>query len=612
MKYKILSIFALSFIWLSGFAQQENASINIIPAPVKLVKHQGSLSIKNIQVNVKGFNKPPTQLLTFAEGIVNSKPNKANSPAKANQKLTLDLDKKIKLSEEGYQLSINNSGIAIKANTERGLFYGLQTLSQIVNLGTTKEVPYLEIEDYPRYAYRGALLDVGRYMFPVAFIKNYIDLLAKYKLNTFHWHLTEDQGWRIEIKKYPKLTTVGSYRDQTLIGHLRKAPLLFDETRYGGFYTQEEVKDVVAYATAKYVTVIPEIEMPGHSLGALTAYPELGCGHNPGPYKVAQKWGVFEDIYCAGKDNTFNFIQDVLDEVMTLFPSKYIHIGGDESPKAKWKTCEFCQKRIKDEKLKDEHELQSYFIQRIEKYLNKKGRQIIGWDEILEGGLAPNATVMSWRGTKGGIAAAQQNHKVIMSPYSHLYLDYTPSKSKEEPITIGGYHPIEKIYAYDPTPKELDASQHKYIWGVQGNVWTEYMSTPEKVLYMTLPKLFALSEIAWTPLANKNWKDFSEHRLPNHLGDLDRKGTIYRVPEPIGAKDTTIVSSQYTLNYKSPVKGAKIYYTINGYIPYEMDYLYSKPLTINIPAGEERVVKSVVITPAGRRSVVVTTLLKNK
>ena len=404
---------------------------------------------------------------------------------------------------------------------------------------------------------------------------------------------------------------MGGWRNQTIIGPLRKTPQVFDGTPYGGFYTQDEVKEVVAYAASRYVNVIPEIEMPGHSVAALSAYPELACGDNPGPFTAAQKWGVFEDVYCAGKENTFRFLQNVLDEVLPLFPSEYIHIGGDESPKAKWKTCEHCQKRIKKENLKDEHELQSYFIQRIEKYLNKKGRKIIGWDEILEGGLAPNATVMSWRGTKGGIAAAQQNHNVIMTPGSHLYLDHQESKSKEEPLNIGSYLPLQKVYSYNPTPSELTPEQQKFIMGVQANVWTEYMKTPEKVWYMVLPRIYAVSEIAWTDLSRKNWTSFSENAVPTHLGRLEKQGKRFRVPEPLGAKDTTLTGKDFTFNFKSPVKGAKIYYTIDGYVPYDFDNLYTKPFSITVPEGEERTLKSVVITESGKRSVVVTTVLKN-
>ncbi|WP_423148310.1 family 20 glycosylhydrolase [Rubrolithibacter danxiaensis] len=515
---------------------------------------------------------------------------------------------------EGYTITVTPQHIDVSGKGS-GLFYGLQSMMQLLPLEkeAAPKIQCAEITDEPRYKYRGLHLDVGRHMFPVPFIKKYIDLIAQYKLNTFHWHLTEDQGWRIEIKKYPKLTQVGGFRDQTVIGNYHDySPLQYDGKKYGGYYTQDEVKEVVAYATSKFVTVIPEIELPGHSLSALTAYPELGCGDNPGPYKVAQKWGVFEDIYCAGKEHTFNFLEDVLTEVMALFPSTYIHIGGDEAPKEKWKTCPYCQKRIKDNHLKDEHELQSYFIQRIEKFLNSKGRKIIGWDEILEGGLAPNATVMSWRGIEGGIAAAKQNHDVIMTPGTYVYFDHAEGNTAQEPVTIGGYLPLSTVYSYDPTPESLTPEQQKFVIGVQANLWTEYMQTSSKVEYMLLPRLLALSEIAWTPLNRKDFTNFNEVRVPVHLAKLDRTETLYRVPAPIGISDTTLLGSEFNLSLNAPVKDAKIYYTINGYTPRETDNLYENGIYVKVPEGEKRFLKTIVITPSGKRSAVTTTILSNE
>ena len=393
---------------------------------------------------------------------------------------------------EGYKLNITPENIEIRASSSRGAFYAVQTLRQLLpasfenNTFKNKEVPIqcLTIEDEPRFTYRGMHLDVGRHMFSVDFIKKYIDAMAMLKMNTFHWHLTEDQGWRIEIKKYPKLNEVAAYRSETLIGHYRDQPHQFDGKRYGGYYTQEQVKEIVAYAQQLQITVIPEIEMPGHSKAVLAAYPELGCSEEL--VEVATKWGIFEDIYCT-KEETFNFLEDVLDEVLELFPSEYIHIGGDEAPKTRWKLCDDCQNRIKTAGLKDEHELQSYFISRMENYLNSKGRQIIGWDEILEGGLAPNATVMSWRGINGAIEAAKQNHNVIMTPTSHCYFDYYQSENENEPLAIGGFLPLEKVYNFKPIPEELTETQSKFVLGAQGNVWTEYLSTPEDVEYMVFP-----------------------------------------------------------------------------------------------------------------------------
>jgi hexosaminidase len=364
-------------------------------------------------------------------------------------------------------------------------------------------------------------------MFPPAFVKKYIDLLAMHKLNRFHWHLTEDQGWRIEIKKYPKLQEVGAFRKETAIGRAgtkQRAQATFDGQRYGGYYTQEEIKDIVQYAADRYVTVIPEIEMPGHALAALASYPNLGC--TGGPYQTATAWGIYDDVYCAGKEETFTFLQEVLDEVLPLFPSEYIHIGGDECWKTKWEKCKFCQKRIKTEKLKDEHGLQSYFIQRMEKYLNSKGRKIIGWDEILEGGLAPNATVMSWRGEAGGIAAAKQNHDVIMSPEDWCYLDHAQDTAGTEPVLERGYTPLVDVYTYEPVPSQLTSDEAKHVLGAQCNVWTEYMKTPELVEYMTYPRASALAEVVWSPKASRNYDDFIE-RMKAHTKRLDQLDVNY-------------------------------------------------------------------------------------
>ncbi|MEG2102741.1 MAG: beta-N-acetylhexosaminidase [Flavobacterium sp.] len=430
------------------------------------------------------------------------------------------------LKGEGYTLKSDKNGVEITGNSTIGTFYGMQTLIQLlpVEKSNSLAIAAVEVSDEPRFVYRGAMLDVGRHFFPVSFVKKYIDYLALHKLNYFHWHLTEDQGWRIEIKKYPKLTEIGSKRNGSIIG--RYPGKGSDNTVEQGFYTQEEVKEIVKYASDRFITVIPEIEMPGHSGAAIAAYPELSCFPNEktnlpdnmisdkskqemanGRNKVVQEtWGVHADIFVP-TENTFKFLEDVLDEVVALFPAKYIHIGGDEAPKDAWKKSEFCQQMIKEKGLKDEHGLQSYFIQRIEKYLNGKGRTIIGWDEILEGGLAPNAIVMSWQGEAGGIAAAKENHQVIMTPGSHVYLDHSQTKNEKE-VTIGGFLPLEKVYSYEPIPKELNEQQAKYVLGAQGNVWTEYMANPAKVEYMIFPRLSALSEVLWSPKGSKDWSQF--------------------------------------------------------------------------------------------------------
>jgi hexosaminidase len=438
-------------------------------------------------------------------------------------------------------------------------------------------------------------------------------------------HLTDDQGWRIEIKKYPKLTSVGASRNGTIAGNY-PGTAGNDNKVHQGFYTQEEIKDVVAYAAKRYINVVPEIEMPGHSSAAIAAYPALSCFPDRDTFinektpwacstkgkQVQQTWGVFDDVFVPN-DNTFKFLENVIDEVIALFPSKYIHIGGDECPKEYWKQSAFCQQFIKDNNLKDEHGLQSYFIQRMEKYINAKGRSIIGWDEILEGGLAPNATVMSWRGEAGGIEAAKQNHDVIMTPGSAgLYFDHKQSTSTDEPLTIGGLSNYAKVYAYDPVPKELSAAQSKYISGVQANMWSEYLETPAKVEYMMLPRMFALAEIAWSPLDRKDFKNFMEERVPLHLAKIDQTTTNYWVPTPLGQEKQLLNGETITVDLKLPIAGGKIFYTLDGYRPSENATLYTGAFKVNIPKGQKRSLKTIVIAPSGKRSVVTETILNNE
>ena len=419
------------------------------------------------------------------------------------------------VGEQGYSIEVDDKLVIIRGKDFDGTFNGVLTLIQIILLNDVNneikkaEIPNVQIWDTPNFLYRGIHLDVGRHFFSVDFIKKYIDVMALYKFNYFHWHLTEDQGWRIEIKAYPKLTEIGAWRIEK------------DGKRYGGFYTQEQIKEVVAYAKSLNITVIPEIEMPGHSRAALAAYPQLSCTGKH--QKVPNSWGVFEDVYCAGNEETFEFLETVLDEVMALFPSEYIHIGGDESPKARWEKCAKCQARIDEEDLENEHQLQSYFIQRIEKYLNAHGRKLIGWDEILEGGLAPDATVMSWRGMQGGIDAAVENHQVIMTPGEYCYFDHYQGDPDFEPKAIGGYLPLSKVYEFNPIPEELSNEQAQYIWGGQANMWTEYMDNADYVEYMLLPRMLALSEALWSKKRNKNFDDFNI-RLQSHKKLLSARG----------------------------------------------------------------------------------------
>jgi hexosaminidase len=489
---------------------------------------------------------------------------------------------------ETYSLKVGKDYIRIHGDDAAGTFYGMQTLIQLLPLQKAKAfwITGVDVFDQPRFPYRGLHLDVGRHFFPVEFVKKYIDLMAMHKMNTFHWHLTDDQGWRIEIKKYPRLQEIASRRKETMLGHYNDQK--YDGKPYGGYYTQEQIRDVVKYATERHVTVIPEIEMPGHALAALTAYPHLGC--TGGPYQVGTRWGVYDDVYCAGNDSVFTFNENVLDEVMLLFPGKYIHIGGDESPKVRWEKCPKCQKRMKDEGLKDEHALQSYFIQRIEKYLNSKGRQIIGWDEILEGGLAPNATVMSWRGIEGGIAAARQHHNVIMTPGNYCYLDHYQSQGKNEPLAIGGFTPVSEVYSYEPVPDELSREEAKFIRGAQGNVWTEYMKNSEHVEYMVYPRAIALAEVLWSPKEKKDYNNFLE-RLKARLPLLAMKGVNYakHVFEVRGIVESD-GKGGVQVKLDSKLDGGKITFSLDSTAPTAASAAYIDP----IPVQKTGVVRAAV------------------
>ena len=423
--------------------------------------------------------------------------------------IQLELTGNNELGKEGYELVVDKKKIFIRANGPNGLFYGIQTLMQLLPAGifssqkvynTDWEVPCCRIVDKPRFEWRGMHLDVSRHFFPIEFIKRYIDLIAMHKMNVFHWHLTDDNGWRIEIKKYPLLTEVAAWRVDREKMEWREAtpPEPGEKATYGGFYTQDEIKEVVRYAAARYVTVIPEIEMPGHTSEVFAAYPELSCRGEKLYVQPGSYWPN-DDIFCAGKEETFEFIENVLLEVMELFPSQYIHIGGDEASKTRWKECNLCQQRIKKENLAGEEELQSYFIRRVEKFLNYHSKKLIGWDEILEGGLAPEATVMSWRGFNGGKEAAEQGHDVVMCPTSYCYFDYYQANPDFEPEAIGGFLPLKKVYSFEPVPEDLSADKVKHILGAQGNVWTEFIATPEHAEYMSVPRMTALAEVVWTP-----------------------------------------------------------------------------------------------------------------
>jgi hexosaminidase len=524
------------------------AQISVIPKPasVKQPKMAAKFSITpSTKIILEGGNLDNVAgyLNDYFQQFYGVKLTVTKTPSGSNA-IILNYDRLDNPLLGAYEMTVNNKGVYIGGDNEEGVFYGVQTLIQLLPVDNKSQtsnlklqIPYVSIQDHPRFEYRGMHLDCGRHFFPVSFVKKYIDYIALHKMNYFHWHLTEDQGWRIEIKKYPKLTEVGAWRNGTIIGHYPGSGN--DGIHYGGYYTQDEVKEVVAYAAKRYITVVPEIEMPGHSSAAIASYPFLSCFPNESTKhppqcawsgdttgkQVQQTWGVFEDVFCAGKDSTFQFLEDVLDEVIQLFPSKYIHVGGDECPKENWKRCPLCQKRIQEQHLKDEHELQSYFIQRIEKYLNSKGKTLIGWDEILEGGLAPKAIVMSWRGEEGGIAAAKQKHEVIMTPLQPVYFNLSQRKN-DDSLTFGGYIPLENVYRYEPVPKELNEQDAKFVLGSQANLWSEYIDNPKLAEYMIFPRMSALSEVLWSPKSRRDSVDFKK-RLSRQFKRYELWGASY-------------------------------------------------------------------------------------
>jgi hexosaminidase len=494
--------------------------VAIIPKPVSLELSEGNLPMRNGFTLSCPEGAQGDQLKALLTESITKR--NFNIVPEGGTPVVLSIINSDTLAPSGhYELTVNQAGVTIMAPSPDGLFYGMQSFIQLLpQTAEVSTIPYLAISDHPRFPYRGLHLDVSRHFFPVSFVKQYIDWLAFHKFNYFHWHLTDDQGWRIEIKKFPELQRIASQRKETLIGHGGN-PKDYDGTPYGGYYTQDEIREVVQYAAERYVTILPEIEMPGHALAALAAYPSLGC--TGGPYEVGTKWGVFKEVFCAGKDETFTFLQEVLDEVIPLFPGPYVHVGGDECPKDSWKLCKNCQRRIKAEKLKDENELQSYFIRRMETYLNSKGKRLIGWNEILEGGLAPNATVMSWQGEAGGIAAAKEQHDVIMTPGGWVYFDQYQDTTGQEPLAIGGFISVSKVYAYEPVPPVLDADEARHILGAQANLWTEYVATPEHAAYMVWPRACALAEVLWSPKEGRTYDDFLV-RLQPHLGRLQQMG----------------------------------------------------------------------------------------
>lgn len=597
-----------------------NQGINILPVPKALTVLDDSVRFTITPNTVIVCSSPDlVQSAAFLAAKINSAAGYAlkitDAPAESNF-IALNLNTRVAVGNEGYTLRSDIHGVVVEARTPQGAFYGVQTLLQLLPAEIESPskidyvawtIPSVEIADEPRFAYRGLMIDVCRHFVDVDFLKKQLDVLAMFKINRFHWHLTDDQAWRVEIKKYPRLTEMGSLRTEG------------DGSTYGPFFfTQEQIKEVVAYAAERYIDVIPEIELPGHGLAALTGYPEFSC--TGGPFTPRILWGVEEDVFCVGKDATFQFLQDVVDELVPLFPSKYFHIGGDECPKVRWETCDDCQARAKaldlkvitekvgDKEIKHsvEEQLQSYAVQRMDKYLTEKGKKMIGWDEILEGGLADGAVVMSWRGTEGGIAAATMGHEVIMTPMSGgMYIDFYQGAPEVEPITIGGNVPLSKTYSFDPIPAELDSTKHHLILGAQNNMWAEYLLTPAHYEYMIYPRVLALAEVTWSPVSKKDFTDFSR-RIDNAYVRLDFHGVNYHIPMPEGTLSQNVVFTGDTVSVPfSNSRGYPMVYTTDRSRPNAASRQYSEPILLDgpttiqiatlLPSGKTSTVRSIVV-----------------
>lgn len=580
-----------------------NQGINVIPAPAELTQQEGVFKLGKKTSIFASTPEAKTVAEFFASKMNTATGYKINvSDKETAGDISLKINEALDVNNEGYTLNVTKDGVAIEAKTAQGLFYGMQTLMQLlpaeiespsVVKGIAWDVPCVSVKDEPRFAYRGIMLDPCRHFIPVENIKKHLDVLALFKINTFHWHLTEDQGWRIEIKKYPKLTEQASKRIEG------------EGTEHGGFYTQDQVKEIVAYANERFITVVPELEIPGHELAAISAYPELSCKGEATTPRII--WGVEDIVMCPAKETTFQFLEDVIAEMAPLFPGEYFHIGGDECPKKSWKECPNCQALIKKEGLKGdkkhspEEMLQSYVIKRAEQMLAKHGKKIIGWDEILEGGLAPTATVMSWRGEEGGIAAALMNHDVIMTPGGNgMYLDHYQGDPKLEPVAIGGYTTLEKVYSYNPVPDTLVAmGKSDFIKGVQTNLWSEYMYTPEMVEYRAYPRVVALSEIGWTKLDKKDYSDF-ERRINNAYVRLDGHNINYHIPQPEqpnGSCNQVAFTDEAALEFKT-TRPVKMVYTLDGSEPTPDSPEYTAAITI----GESKTLKIRSVLPSGKMS----------
>ncbi len=598
----LAGLFAAGCMLFSCSSEVKEANYQIIPIPQEIVMGQdGAFTLANGTkvLYPEGNEKMQKNAQFLADYVKELTGNTLSVEAGTEGKGIILQVTPNEAQPEGYQLTVSADKVVVNGGSEAGVFYGIQTLRKSIpaGQGINVSLPAVEINDAPRFSYRGAMLDVSRHFFTVDEVKSFIDMLALHNINRFHWHLSDDQGWRIEIKCRPLLTEKSSKRKETVIGRNSGK---YDGIPHEGFYTQEQIKEIIAYAADQHIIIIPEIDMPGHMQGALHAYPELGC--TGGPYEVWTQWGVSDDVLCAGNDEVLKFIEDVLGEVVELFPSEYIHVGGDECPKTRWKECPKCQARIKelgikgDSKHTAEEYLQSFIINHAEKFLNSKGRQMIGWDETLEGGLAPNATVMSWRGEGGGIEAAKQKHNVIMSPNTYLYFDYYQTKDIDnEPLAIGGYLPLENVYKYEPMPKSLTPEEQKYIIGVQANLWVEYIATLAHVQYMELPRMAALSEIQWSAADKKDYENFLS-RLPQLTSLYDVKNYNYATHAfDITARLVPNTEEEVLDVTFKTIDNCPIYYTLDGTEPTSASTKYEGTLKLK----ESCVIKAKGIRPTG-------------
>ncbi|MDG5798894.1 glycoside hydrolase family 20 protein [Marinilabiliaceae bacterium ANBcel2] len=591
------------FVFLFSHSGVSNNELPLIPIPVNCELYHEEFVIDDSTVLI--FDSSDPELLSIANYFNHYLSDISKYSLKYNSEgdkhIVFEIIDDNNLGDEGYRLNVSSNKIEISANTDNGIFWAVQTIFQILPAYRTNAdlvVPGLKVEDYPRFGWRGMMLDESRHFFGEQTVKQFIDLLARYKFNVFHWHLVDDPGWRIEIKQYPNLTETGAWRvDRFETPWLDREPPKEDEkATYGGYYTQEQIKEIVNYASKRNITIVPEIELPGHSVAALASYPEYSCTREPQMVITGGNYpeGI-QSSYCPGYEGTFEFLENVLLEVLDLFPSEYIHIGGDEVDKSYWKECERCQQRIEEEQLADVDELQSYMIRRIEQFLASHGRRLIGWDEILEGGLAPGATVMSWRGEAGGIEAAQMGHDVIMTPGRPCYFDHYQSGPEGEPLAIGGMNTLKDVYDYEPVPSELNEQEALHVLGSQANVWTEFIPTVSHLEYMVLPRLLALSEVVWSSSDSREWEGFNERMRGAHFRYFDKRGLNYHEGNTNVIITPVVEDGTLTVNLETEIPGAEIYFTTDGSEPSQSSNKYSKPLII-----EDSVILKAIVVEDGR------------